>query len=51
MLVEKKEVDIEALLKKAQKPSADAMILHPFYQGKTETVLKCTVRDFNDFAI
>ena len=27
------------------------MLLHPFYHGKIETVLKCIVRDFNDFAI
>jgi malate dehydrogenase (oxaloacetate-decarboxylating) len=27
------------------------MMLHPFYKGKIETALKCTVRDFNDFAI
>jgi malate dehydrogenase (oxaloacetate-decarboxylating) len=38
-------------LAKAQQPSADAMKLHPFYRGKVETALKCTVRDFNDFAI
>jgi malate dehydrogenase (oxaloacetate-decarboxylating) len=44
-------VDVETLLAKATKPSADAMVLHPFYRGKIETVLKCTVRDFNDFAI
>jgi malate dehydrogenase (oxaloacetate-decarboxylating) len=43
--------DIEKLLAKAKKPSADAMQLHPFYRGKTEVVLKCAVRDFNDFAI
>lgn len=51
MLREKKPVDVEQLLAKAKKPSADAMILHPFYRGKIETTLKCTVRDFNDFAI
>jgi len=45
------EINIEKLLAKAQKPSADAMKLHPFYKGKMETTLKCTVRDFNDFAI
>lgn len=44
-------IDVEALLAKAKKPSADAMRLHPFYRGKIETVLKCCVRDFNDFAI
>lgn len=44
-------VDVKALLAKAKKPAADAMTLHPFYKGKVETVLKCTVRDINDFAI
>ena len=41
----------ERLLIKAEKPSADAMALHPFYRGKIETTLKCCVRDINDFAI
>lgn len=41
----------EELLAKAKKPAADAMELHPFYRGKVETMLKCCVRDFNDFAI
>lgn len=50
-VVKDKPVDVEALLAKATKPSADAMRLHPFYRGKIETTLKCTVRDFNDFAI
>ena len=47
----KQEYDIDKLLAKAKKPSADAMKLHPFYRGKIETTLKCTVRSFNDFAI
>ena len=47
----KDSLNIDELLKKAQKPSADAMKLHPFYRGKIETTLKCTVRDFQDFAI
>jgi malate dehydrogenase (oxaloacetate-decarboxylating) len=51
MLKEQEEVNVDELLAKAQKPSADAMKLHPFYRGKVETALKCTVRDFNDFAI
>ena len=51
MLNEKQKYNIEELLAKATKPSADAMKLHPFYRGKVETVLKCTVRTFNDFAI
>ena len=41
----------DELLKKAQKPAEDAMILHPFYQGKLEVCLKAAVRDYNDFAI
>jgi malate dehydrogenase (oxaloacetate-decarboxylating) len=51
MLKEKQTFNVEELLAKAKKPSADAMLLHPFYRGKVETVLKCAVRDFNDFAI
>jgi malate dehydrogenase (oxaloacetate-decarboxylating) len=47
----KAEVNVDELLAKAKKPSADAMALHPFYRGKVETNLKCAVRDFNDFAI
>jgi malate dehydrogenase (oxaloacetate-decarboxylating) len=44
-------VNIEELLARAQKPSADAMQLHPFYRGKIETALKCAVRSIDDFAI
>jgi malate dehydrogenase (oxaloacetate-decarboxylating) len=44
-------MNVEELLKKATKPSGDAMRLHPFYRGKVETALKCTVRSFDDFAI
>jgi malate dehydrogenase (oxaloacetate-decarboxylating) len=51
MLKDEKSINVEELLAKATKPSADAMKLHPFYKGKVETALKCTVRDFNDFAI
>ena len=45
------EIDVEALLAKAKKPVEDAMVLHPFYKGKIETVPKCAVRSFRDFAI
>ena len=48
---DKQQVDEDELLAKANKPSKDAMILHPHYRGKIETALKCPVRDFNDFAI
>lgn len=41
----------EELLAKALKPNQDAMKLHPFYRGKMQTVPRCVVRDFNDFAI
>jgi malate dehydrogenase (oxaloacetate-decarboxylating) len=41
----------EELLAKTRKPAEDAMRLHPFYQGKVQTMSKCVVRDFNDFAI
>ncbi|MBN2303198.1 MAG: NADP-dependent malic enzyme [Anaerolineae bacterium] len=45
------QVTKEELLEKAKKPAADAMRLHDFYRGKTQTALRCPVRDFNDFAI
>jgi malate dehydrogenase (oxaloacetate-decarboxylating) len=51
MLKEKDPINVDELLAKAKQPSEDAMKLHPFYRGKVETVLKCCVRDFNDFAI
>ncbi len=51
MLKAQQPINIEELLAKAKKPSADAMKLHPFYRGKIETTLKCAVRSFNDFAI
>lgn len=41
----------EQLIEKAKKPAQDAMRLHPFYKGKIEVDLKCSVRDFKDFAI
>ena len=44
-------MNTEELLAKAKKTSADAMKLHPFYRGKIETAVKCTVHSFEDFAI
>ncbi len=41
----------EELIARAEKPSKDAMELHPFYLGKVEVVPKCCIRDINDFAI
>src|SRR5512138_2440756 len=51
MLKEAPVVSTEELLAKAKQPAADAMRLHPFYQGKVQIALRCRVRDFNDFAI
>lgn len=45
------KVTVEELLAKAQKPAEDAMIMHPFYRGKMQTLPRCEVRDFDDFAI
>ena len=45
------KVTVEELLAKASKPADDAMKLHPFYRGKMQTLPRCTVRDFSDFAI
>lgn len=51
MFKEEQVINVDELLAKAKKPSADAMKLHPFYRGKVEMALKCAVRDSNDFAI
>ena len=45
------KVTKEELLAKATKPAADAMRLHKFYHGKTQTALRAPVRTFDDFAI
>ncbi|MBC7347371.1 MAG: NADP-dependent malic enzyme, partial [Clostridia bacterium] len=41
----------EELLAKAKKPGEDALKLHPFYRGKMQTLPRCAVRSFDDFAI
>ena len=45
-----KQITKEELLEKAKKPAAESMRLHRFYGGKTQTALRCRVRDFQDFA-
>ena len=45
------KLSVEELKKKAEKPGKDAMVLHPFYQGKIQAIGKVPVRDFSDFAI
>lgn len=41
----------EELLEKAKQPAKDAMVLHPFYRGKIQTIPKCVIRGYQDFAI
>jgi malate dehydrogenase (oxaloacetate-decarboxylating) len=43
--------DREACLARAEQPGMEALRLHPLYRGKLETLPKCPVRDFDDFAI
>jgi len=45
------EITKEKLLAKAKKLAEDAMKLHSFYRGKMQTMLKCQLRNLNDFAI
>ncbi|MHA1960463.1 MAG: NAD(P)-dependent malic enzyme [Candidatus Thorarchaeota archaeon] len=45
------EKTVEELKKKAEKPSHDAMVLHPHYKGKIMSIGKVPVRTFDDFAI
>ncbi|NIA23708.1 MAG: malate dehydrogenase [Proteobacteria bacterium] len=46
-----KERDIKKLLTKAEKPSKDALKMHPYYRGKIQVSIKAPVRDVSDFAI
>jgi len=41
----------EDRLSKAQRPSEEALRLHPYYRGKIQTAPKCAIRDLNDFSI
>ncbi len=50
-MAEMKKMSKEELVKKAEKPSHDAMVLHPFYGGKYQVVPKCVVRSLDDFSI
>jgi malate dehydrogenase (oxaloacetate-decarboxylating) len=45
-----KRVTKEELLAKANKPSEDAMKLHAFFRGKMQTVPRCQIRSYADFA-
>ncbi|MCD4690579.1 hypothetical protein K8S17_03880 [bacterium] len=50
-MAEEKRLTKEELIKKAEKPSHDAMVLHPFYGGKYQIVPKCVVRSLDDFSM
>ena len=41
----------EDLLARANRPSDEAMRLHPYFQGKIQTAAKVPVRDWDDFSI
>ena len=43
--------DVASLLAQAQKPSEDALRLHPQYRGKLEVTPKCSIESCDDFAI
>lgn len=46
-----KKVTKEELLAKAKQPAADAMKLHPYYQGKMQTVPKASIWGFDAFSV
>jgi malate dehydrogenase (oxaloacetate-decarboxylating) len=46
-----KKVTKEELIAKARKPGEDALIMHPYYRGKMQTLPRCIIRDYNDFSI
>ncbi len=45
------KLSVDELKKKAEKPGKDALVLHPFYKGKIQSIGKVPVRSFDDFAI
>ncbi|MDD5483547.1 MAG: NADP-dependent malic enzyme [Kiritimatiellae bacterium] len=51
MKTKNRRINPQSLIKKAGKPAEKALRMHPFYQGKIETGIKCRVQDFNDFAV
>ncbi len=51
LVAKKKELTVEERLALAKKPALDAMKLHPFFKGKVQIAPKCSIRNFDDFAI
>lgn len=41
----------EERLADAERPSEEALRLHPYYRGKIQTAAKCAIRDLSDFSI
>lgn len=46
-----KKITPEELLKKAEAPSKNAMIMHPFYHGKMQVLPRCQISSYKDFGI
>jgi malate dehydrogenase (oxaloacetate-decarboxylating) len=51
MTKEKKNKNVEELLRKADLPNRRAEVWHPFYQGKIEVVSKVKIDNLDDFAV
>lgn len=41
----------EELIALARKPAEDALVMHPYYHGKMQTLPRCIVRDLKDLSI
>ncbi len=50
-MTEEKQFTKEELLAKAEKPAQEAMKLHPYYEGKIQTVPKCSIWGFDAFSV
>jgi malate dehydrogenase (oxaloacetate-decarboxylating) len=46
-----RQINPQDMVKKAGRPAEMALRMHPFYQGKIETGIKCRIKNFDDFAI
>lgn len=45
------KANVAELLAKAQRPSEEAMRLHPIYRGKLEVTPKCAIQSCDDFSV
>jgi malate dehydrogenase (oxaloacetate-decarboxylating) len=46
-----KTINTKKLLAQASKPAKAAIKMHAFYRGKMQTLPRCVIRDFSDFAV